>query len=248
MLDKKTFFDGVRGSIFPRLSQGQVEGIDAILDCWNGGPEGLFSGAVYDAHLSYMLATVFHETAQTMQAVKEGLQASDHWRKNHLRYYPYYGRGLVQLTWKSNYQKMAQAIAPFYPEAADMDTNLDRALEPKIAVAILFYGMSRGSFTGKSLHTFIGGHTCDFYHARQIINGMDRATLVAGYANKFHKAVVAATKAYGDSPAKAAPAPTDHPAHYSELTLSLPDSLIAKLNAQPNPNAFAEKVLADSCN
>ena len=85
MLDKKTFYDSIRPSnlFHNNLSQQQVNGIELILDCWNSGPQGLFKGPVYDAHLSYMLATVYHETARTMSAVREGLDHDDQWRKDH---------------------------------------------------------------------------------------------------------------------------------------------------------------------
>ena len=142
-----------------------------------------------------MLATVYHETAQTMSAVREGLNASDAWRKSHLRYYPWYGRGLVQLTWKENYEKMTRDLKPFFPQI-DLIRNPDQALDPAIAVGILFYGMSRGSFTQTSLHTYIHDGVCDFVQARRIINGMDRASLIAGYANTFNGVVKAATAAY----------------------------------------------------
>ncbi|MEM9216460.1 MAG: hypothetical protein AAGD25_19200 [Cyanobacteria bacterium P01_F01_bin.150] len=196
MLDKKTFFDIVRPSrlFHNNLSQQQVNGTDAILDCWNSGPKGLFSGNVYEAHLSYMLATVYHETAQTMSAVREGLNASDNWRRT-LRYYPWYGRGLVQLTWERNYKHMTTELKPYFP-TIDLIKNPDQALDPDISVAILFYGMSRGSFTGKSLHDYINGSKCDFINARRIINGTDRAQMISGYAEEFNKAVFEATNAY----------------------------------------------------
>ncbi len=121
MLDKTTFFDRIRPSnlFHNHLNQQQVDGINAILDCWNSGPEGLFKPPVYDAHLSYMLATVYHETAQTMSAVREGLNASDAWRKSHLRYYPWYGRGLVHLT--------PEAVAK-YNQIDDPDKVIEAAL------------------------------------------------------------------------------------------------------------------------
>lgn len=200
MLDKKTFFDHIRPSelFHNNLNQQQAKGIEAILDCWNSGPQGLFKGPVCDAHLSYMLATVYHETATTMSAVREGLKHDDQWRKEHCKnekgisYYPWYGRGLVQLTWENNYKKMTNELKPFFPQI-DLINNPDQALDPKIAVGILFFGMSRGSFTGSSLHTYIHGGVCDFVQARRIINGMDRATLIAGYAKTFNDAVKAAT-------------------------------------------------------
>ena len=244
MLDPKTFFEHIRGPhhLFSSLNQGQVAGINAILECWNSGPKGLFQPPVYDAHLAYMLATVYHETAQTMQAIKEGLHASDAWRKSHLRYYPYYGRGLVQLTWKANYQKATEFLRHFYPKEAgsiDLVNNPDQALDSKYAVAILFYGMSTGMFTGCSLHTFIHGGTMDFVHARKIINGMDRADLIAGYAKSFMSAVSAATKAYHGG---------SHP-DADELVvyrhdLHLTHAQVDRLAAMADPESFIREAIA----
>ena len=204
MIDKSIFYAHIRGGrLFPTLHQEQVEGLEQILDCWNHGPEGLFKPPVYDPMLAYMLATIYHETARAMQPVREGdwpgHHTPDSWRKTHLRYYPYYGRGLVQLTWKENYQTATEFLRKFYPDEAgniDLVNNPDQALDPKYAVAILFYGMSTGMFTGNSLHTYIHGNTVDFVDARRIINGMDRADLIAGYANTFMAAVTAGTNAY----------------------------------------------------
>lgn len=244
MLDAKTFFEHIRGPhhIFSSLNQGQVDGINAIIDCWNSGPEGLFKPPVYDAHLAYMLATVYHETARTMQAVKEGLSASDSWRKRHLRYYPYYGRGLVQLTWKDNYHKATEFLRRFYPEEAssiDLVNNPDQALNSKYAVAILFYGMSTGMFTGRSLHTYIQSSRIDFVHARQIINGMDRAELIAGYAKSFLTAVTAATKAYhGGTHPKA----DELVLYHHELHLT--HEQVDQLSAMPDPESFIREAIA----
>ena len=204
MIDKTTFYEHIRGGhLFPTLKQVQVDGMEPILDCWNHGPEGLFKPPVYDPMLAYMLATVYHETARSMQPVKEGdwpgHHTPDSWRKVHLRYFPYYGRGLVQLTWKQNYEKATHFLRQFYPDEAsqiDLTDKPEQALNSKYSVAILFYGMSTGMFTGKSLHTFIHGNSTDFLYARQIINGMDRAPLIAGYATTFMEAVKAGTEAY----------------------------------------------------
>lgn len=205
MLDKATFYANIRGGpLFPVLYQDQVNGIDQILDCWNGGPLGLFQPPVYDAMLAYMLATVYHETARAMQPVREGdwpgHHVSDAWRRRNLyRYYPYYGRGLVQLTWRSNYQLATQFLRKFYPADAskiDLVNFPDQALNPTYAVAILFHGMSTGMFTGRSLHDYIYGSHIDFIDARRIINGMDRAWTIAGYANEFLTAVEKGTAAY----------------------------------------------------
>ena len=60
--------------------------------------------------LAYVLGTVQRETANTYLPVREAYWLSEEWRKRNLRYYPAYGRGLVQITWDSNYTRMANII------------------------------------------------------------------------------------------------------------------------------------------
>ena len=45
------------------------------------------------------------------------------------------------------------------------------------ALAILFEGMARGSFTGKKLSDYFEGGSEDWVEARRIVNGADRAAL-----------------------------------------------------------------------
>jgi hypothetical protein len=49
--------------------------------------------------MAYVLATTQWETAQTFKPVREAFWKDEEWRRVNLaRYYPYYGRGFVQLT------------------------------------------------------------------------------------------------------------------------------------------------------
>lgn len=251
VLNKEVFFNGIRElSIFGgTLSAKQVEGIDPVLDCWNSGPEGLFKPPVYDAMLAYMLATIFHETAQTMSPITE--YASNSWcNANYCNRMGngsqasgdgarYKGRGYVQLTGKNNYTRMTKVLAKAYPaEKPDLVSHPDLALNVKYATAILFYGMSHGSFTSRSLHDYIGGTKVDFWNARRIINGTDRAGKIAGYANDFLPVVKAATKAHGPSHVQEAPAPEPAVTHLSPVTLHFPHDIAEKLQAMQNPDSW----------
>jgi peptidoglycan hydrolase-like protein with peptidoglycan-binding domain len=52
-----------------------------------------------DTQMAYVLATTQWETAQTFKPVREAFWKDEEWRRVNLaRYYPYYGRGFVQLT------------------------------------------------------------------------------------------------------------------------------------------------------
>jgi hypothetical protein len=44
------------------------------------------------------------------------------------------------------------------------------------------HGMRHGTFTGKKLADYINATGCDYRNARRIINGVDQAALIAGYA------------------------------------------------------------------
>lgn len=199
-INRKFFFDYVRSRLFDgALNQQQVQGMTGILDEWEEStPNG------DDRWLAYMLGTVHHETGRTMQPVRETLAGSDdkaiailenaykkgklHWVKK-----PYWrrdgdgkswlGRGLVQLTHKTNYQRMSTATG------VDIVSDPARAMTPDVAVDILFIGMKRGSFTGRKLADYFSPTKQDWVNARRIINGLDRAQLVASYAKEYYASV-----------------------------------------------------------
>lgn len=189
MIDRAVFYDIVRKRLYGGpLTQSQVDGINAVLDEWE-------KRKLTDLRwLAYMLATDKHETNATMQAVREAYWLSEEWRKAHLRYWPYYGRGLVQLTWQENYRKMGEFLHLPLVEKPDL------ALEIGCAVQVLFEGMLKaetgvGDFTGRSLEMFFNDTKDDPVGARTIINGTDKAQLIAGYHYDFLAALKAATTA-----------------------------------------------------
>lgn len=138
--------------------------------------------------LAYVLATAYHETAHTMKPVKEAywLKNAEEWRKRNLRYYPWYGRGFVQLTWEANYKKAGDKIG------VDLIKNKDLALDPIVAARILVVGMIEAWFTKYKLSDFINIGKSDYVGARRIINGTDKADLIAGYAKLYEKDLLAA--------------------------------------------------------
>lgn len=166
--DIRPFFDGFRGA----LGKGQIEGLDAVIDEAEKRKTPV-------RHLAYMLATDFHETNATMQPVKEAYWMSEAWRKKNLRYYPYYGRGLVQLTWEANYKKAGDELE------IDLVNSPDDALDMRVAVEIMFTGMEQGWFTGKKL----ADYPSSYKNSRRIINGLDKASVIAGYAERFEKSI-----------------------------------------------------------
>lgn len=181
VINRAQFFQSVRASLFNGvLKQSQVNALNGILDEWEAKYDN-----EDDRYLAYMLATNFHETATTMQPIAE-------YGKGKGRPYGvpdpvtkqvYYGRGFVQLTWKANYDKFGKLLG------IDLLNNPDLALGLKTATDIMFIGMLQGLFTGKKLADYFSATKQDWVNARRIINGTDRAQLIAGYGQKFYEAI-----------------------------------------------------------
>lgn len=86
------------------------------------------------------IATTAIETASTFAPVREAYYlftateemngTADAWRKRNLRYWPYYGRSYIQLTWDYNYRAAGQAIG------VDLLSNPDLAMDPAYAADI----------------------------------------------------------------------------------------------------------------
>lgn len=138
---------------------------------------------------AYVLATAYWETARTMEPVKEAFWLSEDWRKKNLRYYPWYGRGFVQLTWERNYHRAAKELG------VDLTTDANRALEPELAAEILVIGARDGWFTDKKLSDYITLQQSNYRGARRIINGTDKAAAIAEIAREYEEALLA--ESYG---------------------------------------------------
>jgi hypothetical protein len=204
-IDRGAFFGGMRPLFGRRYQKTQVAGLDAILDAWDSKtPNGDLRW------LAYMMATAFHETARTMQPVREAFWLSEQWRKAHLRYYPYYGRGYVQLTWQANYARAGAFVG------ADLVTSPDLALRPDYAAIIMQVGMSEGWFRrdrhGRphTLARYFGHGVDDPVGAREIINGAEwtdvggQKVLLATVIARYHAEFLAALSG-ADSLAVASP-------------------------------------------
>jgi len=141
-----------------------------------------------------MLATVKLETANTFKPIEEygkgrgrrygrRMDVDGSTYSNQLPIY--YGRGLIQITWLTNYVLMKKILG------VDFVNKPELALVPKYAAQIMIEGMLRGSFTGKSLSSYIEyGLYSEFIEARRIINGVDKKYLIAQYAVQFLDSLV----------------------------------------------------------
>lgn len=144
------------------------------------------------AQLAYILATVKHETGGQFKPIYE-YGRRDYFNKydpptrlakrlgNVKKGYGYLyrGRGYVQVTGRNNYKKLSEVLC------IDLISNPDLALDDEVAGKILLHGMMQGLFTGHSLGMYVLKDNPDFIQARRVVNGMDKAELIAGYAEEF---------------------------------------------------------------
>lgn len=150
---------------------------------------------------AYVLATATHEShlGRYMQELSTGAQYEG--RPDLGNTQPgdgvrFKGRGYVQITGRANYQDWSNRLG------IDLVGNPELAEDPEIAAEILVRGMRDGTFTGAPLNRYINDSGTDFVNARRVVNGTDRADLIAGYANDFNGAL-AQSSAPGSEPAGA---------------------------------------------
>lgn len=217
------FYDAVRPLFGGKITQSQVDGLNALVAATAG---------LARPYRAYLLATAQHETASTMLPVRETLAKTDDqaiarletaWRKGRLKGVktPYWrkdadgktwlGRGYVQLTHKANYER-ASALT-----GADLVSNPNAAMRPDVAAKVLVQGCVLGIFTGKKLGDYLDGPKPDYVGARRVVNGTDKAAQIAALAARYEAALAHVPEpkpAPVDAPAEPAPkpAPVDAPA------------------------------------
>lgn len=198
-IDRQEFFAALRPMFGGKLSQTQVEGIDAILQA---------GGDLPPHHLAHCLAHVRRETGGGMYPIKETVMPSHKdknpsdaevirrldaafargqlpWVKT-----PYwrggaFGRGQIQVTHADNYAKFGIS-------------NYADALKLDVSARVVVEGMSQGKFTGRKLSDYDFPAALDAPPARnprRIVNGKDGSDAeVARYHRQFYEAIMAAQK------------------------------------------------------
>lgn len=199
-MNLKLFYDATRKSV--DLTPANISGFDRFLT------EGERQHTPLNI-FAYILATVYWETAHTMQPVKEAYWVYPHdpvkmeaWRKRNLRYYPYYGRSFPQFTWEKNYRTATDVWnSEFRGDGPKVNfvTDPDRIMDPAFGVPLTFHALRHGWFTGKGLDDFIDlideGDQEDlreFKNARKAVNGTDKAEAIGRVALLMEAALKAA--------------------------------------------------------
>ena len=190
-MNRDKFFELVR-PMFTKLHQAAVDNFNKVFDSYPKDVPVMW--------MAYGMATAFHETAQTMQPIveyggKEYFKKYDTGTKigsalGNTRPgdgYRYRGRGFVQLTGRRNYTLAAGKVG------FNLIDEPDLALDFAVARKIMREGMLSGWFTSRKLADYGDGiNAYDYKNARKIINGLDCADKIAGYARNFEKDLKAA--------------------------------------------------------
>lgn len=240
-----TFFAAIRPAFGNRLSQPQVDGMQAILDAAR-------AAKVTDAHhVAHILAHVRRETGGYMSPIKETVMPSHKnknptdaevmqrleraWARGQLPWVkkPYwrdgeFGRGQIQLTHAKNRAKFG---------IADRDDLLKLPVSARVAVV----GMRDGLFTGKKLSGYTFPAALDAApknNPRRIVNGPDGSDAeVAKFHRQFHAALVKA--GWSEAHVKETPVSATRPAPHvnAEAPKSAPQREVAAKPSQAKETA-----------
>jgi hypothetical protein len=205
MINRDHFYSIVRLSLYcGTINTATFAALQSFLDYWESDA---FPSLKRDPrYLAYILATVYLETDKTMRPIEEyGRGAGKPYGKK-LKYgrgpgkrvpyarpdHLYYGRGHTQNTWYENYEALTKA-ATRQGYNWDFLNNPELLLQVQPSLWATFYAMSVGLYTGARLSDFFNASETDWENARRIINGLDKADLIASYAKIFHLALMPVT-------------------------------------------------------
>ena len=137
------------------------------------------------AQIAYILATAEHES-DSFNTLEEYASGNQYESRNDLGNTQsgdgprFKGRGYVQLTGRRNYTRYAEITGIELVKLPIILMNW-----PALSVFIIVDGMMRGVYTGQRLNDFVNSNKEDFFNARQVVNGHDRAQKIADQAQDW---------------------------------------------------------------
>lgn len=178
-------------------TEAEVDGCERILNFalhrypWKGSGTRVTPTNV----LAYILATAhweahFQPVAEAWYVYPNSFEKAEAWRKRNLRYYPWYGRGLVQTTWERNYRALGGLLADTLDTTSQtFIDHPEKLLEWNYALWALFRALEVGLYTGKKLEDYIDDldesdaeDRREYINTRRTVNGTDRAERIADLA------------------------------------------------------------------
>lgn len=179
-MNTQILFQKIRGLSGP-LSQEQTDSVNAVLTSCTK------HGVTNPRQIAYILATAYHEARfKPVEEIGKG-HGLPYGKKLDIGSGPgkrisyttpdqlFYGRGLIQITWLSNYKAFSKILG------LDLVNEPALALETPVAAEIAVIGMKNGMFTGITLDHCFNSEINDPVEAREIINGHNCANLIATY-------------------------------------------------------------------
>lgn len=97
--------------------------------------------------------------------------------------YNFRGTGYAHLTGRRQFEKASRYTG------LDLVNNPWFAADPRVAARVIVIGSLYGQFTGHGLGRYVNDTKTDFVGSRRVINGTDRASQVAGYAQRYLNAL-----------------------------------------------------------
>lgn len=185
---------------FGKLTEIQAKGLERLLT----GYERYYGWWDNLDQIANSLAQIKLETAHSFHPVVEGYYLAkgvppddNYYNGNYpvvknfqkqLYYFPFFGRGDIQLTHEENYREQDELIKKYFPEIVsdfesrsgqklDLVKHPEQVLDGSISFSAMTIGMHKGTFReGQTLDRYINNRMVDDFNARNIVNG-----------DRFHK-------------------------------------------------------------
>lgn len=201
-MSRASFYSSVTKELFfNSLPAWQKDPLDAIMDEWER----------LDRHITecaYLMATAYHESGRFKYDEEIGKGAGKKYGEeiflSSSKTVAFYGRGWPQHTWLTNYAKLSVRATLAFGKEMDFVNKPDAInASDEVQAWAMWECMISGLWTGKNFADYKNAEgVLDYFEARRIVNGTDRADLIAGYARKFEEALKTVTPEPSGCPLK----------------------------------------------